>query len=213
MICRLVERLQRSQMADQIVIATTTNRQDDVLATACGGLNVSFYRGSEHDVLGRYAEAACEYLANTVVRITADCPLIDSGLVDSMIRSFHEAKVDYLSNSHPPTWPYGMAVEVFSAAVLAEASKNALDPVEREHVTPYIYRRPTRFTTLNIENSTDWSHYRWTVDTREDYELVRRLFETAFEVRPDFTFNDVLSIAHDHPDWLDINKHIEQVKV
>lgn len=210
MLTRLVQRLRRAQRADGIVIATTTNATDDPIVALCEELGVPCHRGSEHDVLSRYANAACLNGADVVVRITSDCPLIDPALVDQVIAVYEEGDSDYVSNMLPPTWPYGMAVEVFSAAALQQAHAEATQPAEREHVTPFIYWHPERYRLRNLASPVDLSQHRWTVDTPEDYELVRRLFEALIPTRPNFTQADVLAVLDHHPDWVAINQHIQQ---
>lgn len=142
MLVRLLERLRRVQRADGIVIATTTNASDDPIAALCAQQGVPCHRGSELDVLSRYADAARLHAADVVVRITSDCPLIDPALIDQLIAVYEEGDSDYVSNMLPPTWPYGMAVEVFSATALAQAHAEATQDAEREHVTPFIYWHP-----------------------------------------------------------------------
>ena len=210
MLARLIERLRRAQRGDAIVIATTTNSGDDAIADLCGRLGVICHRGSEHDVLARYADAARAVHATVVVRITSDCPLIDPALIDEAIARFEQGDVDYVSNMLPPTWPYGMAVEVFSAQALAEAHAEATQPAEREHVTPFLYVHPERFRLHNLASPTDLSGQRWTVDTLEDYELVKRLFDAVHPSHPDFTLADLLATMQAHPDWLAINQHVRQ---
>lgn len=210
MLTRLIERLRRVKRADAVVVATTINATDDPIAALCEQLGVPCHRGSELDVLSRYADAARLNDADVVVRITSDCPLIDPALVDRLIAAYLEGGCDYVSNMLPPTWPYGMAVEVFSATALREAHAEAAQASEREHVTPFIYWHPERYRLRNVESPTDLSAQRWTVDTAEDYELVRRLFETLHPTQPHFGLADVLTTMDAHPDWMRINQHIEQ---
>ncbi|WP_114970657.1 cytidylyltransferase domain-containing protein [Rhodoferax ferrireducens] len=210
MFTRLVQRLRRVRRADGIVIATTTNATDHPIAALCDTLGVPCHRGSEHDVLSRYADATRLHGADVVVRITADCPLIDAALIDEVIAVYAEGGSDYVSNMLPPTWPYGMAVEVFSAAALQQAHAEATQAAEREHVTPFIYWHPDRYRLRNVESPVDLSHHRWTVDTPEDYELVRRLFETLHPINPEFTLADILTLLDTHPDWMTLNQHVEQ---
>lgn len=210
MLTRLIERLRRVRRADGIVVATTTNTSDDPIAALCALLGVPCHRGSEHDVLSRYADAARLYGADVVVRITSDCPLIDPALIDQTIAAYDEGGSDYVSNMLPPTWPYGMAVEVFSAAALAQAHAEATQAAEREHVTPFLYWHQERYRLRNVASPVDLSHHRWTVDTPEDYALVSRLFEHLMPTRPTFTQADVLALLEQHPDWIGINQHIRQ---
>lgn len=210
MLTRLVERLRRVQRADKIVIATTTNATDEPIAALCDKLGVACHRGSELDVLSRYADAARLHGADVVVRITSDCPLIDPALIDQVIAVYEEGDSDCVSNMLPPTWPYGMAVEVFSATALAQAHAEATQPAEREHVTPFLYAHPERYRLRNVTSPVDLSQHRWTVDTPEDYELVHRLFEALYPARPHFTLTDILAVLDAHPDWIAINQHIRQ---
>lgn len=210
MLTRLIERLRRVQRVDGIVIATTTNATDDLIAALCDKLGVPCHRGSEHDVLSRYADAARLHGADLVVRITSDCPLIDPALIDQVIAVYAKGDSDYASNMLPPTWPYGMAVEVFGAAALQQAHTEATLPAEREHVTPFIYWHPERYRLRNVASPVDLSHHRWTVDTPEDYELVRRLFETLHPINPEFTQADILTLLDAHPDWMSLNQRVQQ---
>lgn len=210
MLTRLIERLRRVQRADGIVIATTTNATDDPIAALCDTLGMPCHRGSEHDVLSRYADAARLHGADAVMRITSDCPLIHPALIDQVIAVYAEGDSDYVSNMLHPTWPYGMAVEVFSAAALQQAHTEATQPAEREHVTPFIYWHPERYRLRNVESPVNLSHHRWTVDTPEDYELVRRLFETLHPINPEFTQADILTLLDAHPDWMTLNQHVQQ---
>lgn len=210
MLTRLIERLRRVRRADGIVVATTTNTSDDPIAMLCEQLGVPCHRGSEHDVLSRYADAARLHGADVVVRITSDCPLIDPALIDQTIAAYDEGGSDYVSNMLPPTWPYGMAVEVFSAAALAQAHAEATQAAEREHVTPFLYWHPERYRLRNVASPVDLSQHRWTVDTPEDYALVGRLFDHLMPTHPHFTQADVLALLDQHPDWIAINQHIQQ---
>ena len=210
-----IERLRRVRRADRIVVATTTNASDDPIAAFCAAEKIDCTRGSEHDVLSRYFEAATRFAAETVVRITSDCPLIDPSLIDLAIATYTEAngRYDYVSNMIEPTWPYGMAVEVFSARALAEAQAEAVDAAEREHVTPFIYWRPGRYQLKSLTMQPDLSAQRWTVDTPEDFELIRRILETLYPREPAFGMADVLSLLDKHPDWAEINRGVIQKSV
>ena len=210
MLVRLIERLGRVQRADGIVVATTTNPCDDAITAVCERLGVPFFRGSEHDVLSRYAKTARLHAANVVVRITSDCPLIDPDLVDQVIEAYEESNVDYVSNMLPPSWPLGMAVEVFSAPALEQAHAHARTAAEREHVTPFLYWHPERYRLRNIASPVDLSQHRWTVDTPEDHQLVSLLFDHLYHRMPNFTLADVLTVFETHPEWIAINQHVAQ---
>lgn len=210
MLACLLERLRRVSLADRIIIATTTNATDDVIARFCEDNGVDCYRGSEHDVLSRYAEAARLYGADTVVRVTSDCPLLDPALVDRVISVYRESGADYASNMIEPTCPYGMAVEVFSNVVLQQAQGESADAAEREHVTPFIYWRPERYTLKSVTLDRDLSDHRWTVDTPEDYELIKLIYTEVYPKKSEFDMEDVLAVMDSHPEWKLINQHVEQ---
>lgn len=212
MLACLLERLYRVSLADKVIVATTTNATDDVLIDFCQTHGVTYYRGPEHDVLARYAGAAEENSVDTIIRVTSDCPLLEPQLVEDVIAAFKQAKgnVDYVSNMIEPTYPYGMAVEVFSRDVLQQTYREAKDPAEREHVTPFIYWRPQRYRLKSIKQDRDLSHHRWTVDTPEDYRLVKLIYEAVYPSNPQFDTTDVLNILDQNPEWLLINRHIEQ---
>lgn len=199
-----MERLRRVKRAERIVVATTDQPADDAVERFCQKEKIACVRGSEHDVLARYHLAIERFPADVVVRITADCPLIDPAIVDEAIAAYEP---DYVSNMLETTYPYGMAVEVFSAQALREAHREAKDPAEREHVTPFIYRHPERYRLRSLTMAPNLSHHRWTVDTPEDFELVSRLLKT---LKPHFTLQDVLAVLDEHPDWCAINAHVEQ---
>ena len=199
-----IERLRRVKRAERIVVATTDQTADDAVERFCQKEKIACVRGSEHDVLARYHLAIERFPADVVVRITADCPLIDPAIVDEAIAAYEP---DYVSNMLDTTYPYGMAVEVFSAQALREAHREAKDPAEREHVTPFIYRHPERYRLRSLTMAPNLSHHRWTVDTPEDFELVSRLLKT---LKPHFTLQDVLAVLDEHPDWCAINAHVEQ---
>ena len=148
-----IERLQRAKLADGIVIATTSNDTDQPIVELCERLDVACFRGSEHDVLARYHDAATLHQANTVVRVTSDCPLIDPAVIDQLICFYleHVEEYDYVTNCLKRTYPRGMDVEVFSFRVLHEAFMEAVEQEEREHVTPFIYHHPERYRLANIE--------------------------------------------------------------
>jgi spore coat polysaccharide biosynthesis protein SpsF len=126
------------------------------------------------------------------------------------VEAFLASGCDYLSNMHPPSWPYGMAVEVMTRRALEEAATEAVDPAEREHVTPFLYWRPERYRLQSISRETDLSEHRWTVDTPEDFELVSRILHALHPVNPHFTLDEVLALLETHPDWREINRHIAQ---
>ncbi|WP_425058489.1 8-amino-3,8-dideoxy-manno-octulosonate cytidylyltransferase [Sporomusa carbonis] len=208
-----IERLKRTKKADDIVIATTVNAVDEPIVELCQRLNVLCYRGSEDDVLSRYYYAACEARADIVVRVTSDCPLIDSEVVDKVIDTFITCDgCDYVSNTLVRTYPRGMDTEVFSFVALEQAFKEATATPEREHVTPYIYNHPELFKLKNVVYITDQSRHRCTVDTSDDFRLIEKILLELYPDKPDFTVEDVLAVFDRHSDWYYINAHVEQKK-
>ena len=207
-----VEQLRRAKTLDAIVVATTINDSDNPIVAFCEAEGLPCVRGSEHDVLSRYHQALTQWPAENIVRITSDCPLLDPAVVDAAVRRFESlaGQCDYLSNMIAPTYPYGMAVEVMTSAALRQAQAEATEAAEREHVTPFIYWHPERFRVHSMTLAEDLSHYRWTVDTPEDFELVSRIIETLAPQHPSFSMSDILNLLDSHPDWLAINQHIVQ---
>ncbi|HYH04679.1 MAG TPA: glycosyltransferase family protein [Bacillota bacterium] len=208
-----LERLQRVKFVDKIVIATTDHGAEQPIVDLCRSLGVDYFRGSESDVLARYYEAATEFGAETVVRITSDCPLIDPAVVDRVIE-FHlknRDKYDYVSNTFPKlTYPRGMDTEVFSYQTLQEAYQEAVDQPEREHVTIFIKRRPERYRIKNLPYHIDVSGFRWTVDTPEDFELIERIITELYPGKPDFTLENCLKLMIKYPEWAGINGEVQQ---
>ena len=208
----LINRLKRVKCADQIVIATTVNESEDIIVDLCKKLDISYFRGSEEDVLGRYYETAVKYEGDVIIRITSDCPVIDPDVVDYLIDFYMKnlKKYDYVTNTLKRTYPRGMDVEIFSFSILKEAYERAKREEEREHVTTFIRNRSTQYRLHNIKHSSDFSHYRLTVDTSEDLELIRRIFESLYVENPEFTMKDILSKMAANSEWEYINAHIHQ---
>lgn len=207
-----IDRVERVDFPHELVIATTLGSADDPLASFCKKKGVACYRGSENDVLARTAEAAATCSAEAVVRLTGDCPLTDPKILDHVVGRFLEraGRVDYVSNVLRRTYPRGLDCEVFTRSALESAHKFAALPAEREHVTLYIYSRPERFRLMGVENAVDESLHRWTVDTAEDLELVRRILTELYPADPKFEMNDVLKLLAVHPDWASVNRAIQQ---
>ncbi len=206
-------RLCRSKKIDEIIIATTTLAEDDLIESFCKHYNISYYRGSSNDVLSRYYEAAKKFNTETIIRVTADCPVIDPTIIDHMINSYRTEQVDYMSNGMKRTFPRGLDAEIFSFKILELAHKQAILDYEREHVTPYIYNHPEIFSLKSFINIEDLSFYRWTVDTAEDFELLKFIYESLFHKKEIFLLDDILDLFKENPEMLKINRHIEQKKL
>lgn len=206
MIHVLLERLATAKRVDQIVLATSDDSCNIILAEGVRKLGITVVQGSENDVLDRYYKAAKQVDADVVVRITGDCPLIDAKIVDDVIDLYWKQDVDYATNTNPPSYPDGLDVEVFSYASLERAWKEAHEPFQREHVTPFI-RESKFFKHTNLTNAIDESSERWTVDEPEDFGVIRKIFE-HFYPRFDFSWGEVLSLRDRHPEWFTGNRHL-----
>ncbi len=211
MLAYQLQSLRRVAGVDGLVVATTVNASDDPIVALCESESVASTRGSELDVLSRYQEAASQFEATTVVRLTSDCPMLDPRVVeDALHLYFSGAKYDYVSNMLEPTYPQGMAVEVVSSDALRMADLEARDPAEREHVTPFIYWRPERFRLGSLRMEPNLTRHRWTVDTPEDFDLVSRMIGLLGADFSTYKLQDALHVLGEHPEWENINSHIRQ---
>jgi spore coat polysaccharide biosynthesis protein SpsF len=211
MLERQIERLRRATTPDAIVIATTTGRGDAPIVALATALGVPVYRGPEDDVLARYAGAAEAHRADVVVRVTADCPLIDPVVLDRCVRRLLDApELDYVSNALPRTYPRGLDVEALTRAALDAAHREASEGADREHVTRYVWRRPQRFRIAGVTDDADHSHLRWTVDAPEDLEVVRAVYAALYGADPEFGYADALRHAREHPAVHAANAHVAQ---
>ena len=210
MLSRVVRRVKRTSMLNEIVVATSDNAADDVIENECEKLNVPVFRGNESDVLDRYYQASLFHKAEVVVRITSDCPLIEPTIIDKVIAAFlNSSNVDYASNTLVRTYPRGLDTEVFTASALASASREAIKPYHRAHVTPYIYENPNFFKLLSVTSSSDYSCYRWTVDTAEDFQFIQRVYE-ILSYKETFDWCDVLKLCERDPSLIELNRSIKQ---
>ncbi len=206
MLARVVRRAGRAARIDEVVVATSVASGDDPIVGECERLGVACVRGSEQDVLARYHQAAETCRADVLVRITADCPLIDPGVSDRVIAAFLEERPDYASNILRRTYPRGLDTEVMPRVTLTRAFGEASELYQRTHVTPYIYQHPERFRLLAVTGSTDRSGHRWTVDSPEDLELIRAIYQRMGG--DDFGWEDVLHLLADAPRLSDLNRHV-----
>ncbi len=206
---RVVGRLRRAKLIDGIVVATSASRLDEPIIAESKRLEVASFRGSESDVLDRYYQAGCAFAAHIVVRITSDCPLIDPDLVDETIGKLRDQTADYASNATQQTYPRGLDVEVFTMTALKSAWRNARQPYEREHVTPYLYEHPEVFRLVSLVGTTDYSQYRWTLDTPEDLQLLRAVYDRLGS-QDDFNWRDVIALMEREPHLADLNCKVRQ---
>lgn len=207
MLARMLERVEQAKKLDAFVLATTDKPEDDATAILAASAGVRVCRGSESDVLDRFYTAAKDAEAETVVRMTGDCPLMDPEVIDLVVTHFEDAKgaIDYCGT--PSNYPEGLDIEVFTFAALEEAVREAKLPSEREHVTPYIKNHPERFTCDTWrEGEQDNSAMHWSVDTQADFDFVTKVYEQLYSANPCFTKDDVLALLAQRPELLEINK-------
>lgn len=202
----LLARLARAAQIDEVMVATSVDARNQPLFDHVTALGFKCYRGSENDVLDRYARAARIAKADVVVRITGDCPLVDPALVDEAILLFKASNVDYLSNVCPPTFPDGLDIEVFTAQALEKAAREATQPFDREHVTPYL-RTNSQFRRAGLQHDQDLSGLRWTVDEPADYEVMSKVF-AHFSPNIHFSWSQVLQLQRSQPEIFHINKSL-----
>jgi len=227
MLTRVFTRTSRAKTLDEVIFATTTDASDDPVAEYCDFSGIPFTRGSLFDVLDRYYQAASQVKADVVVRITADCPVIDPALIDDVVNTLLEGEYDFVCNRLPPPWhrtyPIGLDIEACTFKVLEQAWKKAKEPQHREHVMPYFYEgvelitdnrslqtglSPRGYTVALLHHTTDFGDYRWTVDTPEDLEFMRQVY-AHFDGRDDFSWKEVLDLVHNNPELAKINAGVK----
>ena len=214
----VVTRGSRAKLIDRVMLATTTDPGDDPIAEWCESHQIPCFRGNVYDVLDRYYQAAKTIKADLIVRVTADCPLIDPDVLDDTIRYYLENHADFGANRLPPPWhrtfPIGLDTEVVSFEMLEKAWNEATELFEREHVMPWFYDTEGRCKIALLNHDPDYGMHRWTVDTPEDYEMMKKIFENLLD--PEFaSWLDVLKLIETHPDFetINANSHAKQVDV
>jgi len=237
MLVRVVERTRRARSLRRVIVATTTDPSDDPVAALCAERGYDCYRGSLFDVLERYYQAAKTYCAERVVRITADCPVMDAEVIDAAVTALRFGGVDFAASRFPPPWgrtyPIGLDVEVCTFAALERAWREAGQPHQREHVMPYLYeemqpagkpfphpdfplvhatltpwRSPRGFSILRMDHDPDYGQYRWTVDTPADLVALRRIYAN-FGNRDDFSWRNVAALYRARPELAKINAAVQ----
>jgi spore coat polysaccharide biosynthesis protein SpsF len=207
---RQAERVLAASRCGQVVIATTTERNDDPIERICRQEGLECYRGHAQDLLDRHYQAGLSYGADTVIKIPSDCPLIDPVLIDEVIGYYLDSagEYDFVSNLHPATFPDGNDVEIIRWPALEEAWREAVRPLEREHTTPFIWERPGRFRIGNLcmAGGADYSMtHRFTIDYAEDYQFIRKVYEELYPVNPLFSVGDILGLLDRRPEIYAIN--------
>jgi len=227
MLQRVFIRTSRAATVTETIFATTTDPSDDPVAEYCDFSGIPFRRGSLYDVLDRYYQTARRAKADFVVRITADCPIMDPALIDDVVNTLLEDQYDFVCNRLPPPWhrtyPIGLDVEACTFKVLEKAWQEAREPQHREHAMPYFYEgveltrqsrtletgvSPRGYNIALLHHTTDFGDYRWTVDTPEDLEFMRQIYN-RFEGRDDFTWKEVLELVHSEPGLMKLNSGVQ----
>lgn len=207
---KMIRRVKQSKLSGDIVVATTSESQDDIIVDLCKANEILCFRGDSNDLLDRHYQAALEYKADAVVKIPSDCPLIDPRIIDEVLQYYisHSDEFDFVSNLHPASWPDGNDVEVMSFRALEKAWKKAERQLEREHTTPYIWENKDQFRIGEVIWNTglDYStSHRWTLDYPEDYEFIKRVYEELYPQNPEFTLEDILDLLKKKPEIATIN--------
>ena len=230
MLQRVFLRTSRATTVTETIFATTTDPSDDPVAQYCDFSGIPVTRGDLYDVLDRYYQTARQAKADVVVRVTADCPIIDPALIDAVVKTLlgtGEWRFDFAANRLPPpfyrTYPIGLDVEVCTFAALEKAWKESTETFQREHVMPYLYEgvelrtinrqlqtgiSPRGFIIALLHHTTDFGNYRWTVDTAEDLEFIRQVYG-RFDGRDDFTWKEVLDLVHNKPELMQMNARVK----
>lgn len=193
MLLRQIERIRRSRNIDQLIVATSGDKSDDLIEQMCQENGISCFRGSLEDVLERFYQIAIQYHPEHIVRLTGDCPLIDPEVIDLVIESHCQGNYDYTSNTLEPTYPDGLDVEIFRYGVLRQIWEKANTTAQREHVTLYIHQQPGAFRLGSVKNDIDLSHLRWTVDEIEDFVVIEEIYKHLYYSNAGFTTGDVLN--------------------
>lgn len=208
----VVERIKQAKNIDEIIIATTDLKKDSIIEEEANRLGVKVYRGDESDVLSRYYWAATDNSINTIIRVTSDCPLIDPKVLDDIIQYYKTSNCDIVSNAGKSnssrTFPRGMDTEVFSYSKLKVAFNTANQSYEREHVTPYLYENSEAV--HFYKNDVDYSEYRLTLDTEDDFKLISKVYEYLYYGKHDFYLEEIIELLANNPELVAINKDIEQ---
>jgi len=207
-----IERLRWSKHITDVIVATTTNATDDPVIELCDKLNVKYFRGSEENVLQRVLDTMRHHNTDIIVEITGDCPLIDYQVVDEVIEYYLNNQYDYVSNVMERTYPRGLDTQVFSKDVLEKVNSLTSHPMDREHVSIYIYKHPQTFSCSGIKLPANLAHpeYRWTLDTQDDYKFIKTVFEQLYPTNPKFSYKDIYQLIQKMPELLEINKAIQQ---
>lgn len=207
MLSYMLERVLAAKNIDRVVVATSVEPSDNPIVEFCQGEKITCYRGSLDDVLDRYYQTALKLKCDIVVRLTADCPLIDPMVIDTVIDIYQSNNYDFVANTVPPggTFPEGMDVEVFSFELLERAWREARKPSEREHVTFYFWKNPQLLSIYRYDLPENFSKYRLTVDYYEDFEVFSCLITELYPQNHLFSLRDIINFLDTHPEIIKKN--------
>lgn len=194
----LLKRLGSSRTIDQVIVATSSSQQDDVLADHLKSLGVSYFRGAENDVLSRFVEVSVQYQPDVIVRITGDCPFVDAQVVDSIVRSLTNEKVDYCSNIEPPSFPHGLDAEAFTADLLNWTKNHHDSKSATEHVTT-LMRQANSVKKLNLNSGGEYEHIRVTLDNPEDLIVIQNVASRVSNLL-DFSWTEIANLYETNPE-------------
>jgi spore coat polysaccharide biosynthesis protein SpsF len=206
----VIRRIRYSKNLGDTIVATVDSIDSTPVIELCNKLDVKTFAGSEYNVLERYYEASKKYDAQIILRITADCPLVDPDVIDLMIERFLASDCDYLSNTMVRTYPRGLDVEIFTFTALEKAFNEATKDYEKEHVTPYIIKHPDIFKLESFINKDDYSMFRLTVDTIEDFNLIIEIYNRLYKENEIFKLSEIIDLLQSNPELLLINYHVSQ---
>lgn len=210
LIWHIVDRINKSKYIQEIVVATTTNTNDNEIEKWCKENNTKVFRWDEDDVLSRYYHAAVASKATTIVRITADDPFKDPEIIDKVIEIYQNNNLDFAYNNKPPTFPEGLDTEIFSFGALEKAFIESKDVFEREHVTQYFYRNPDKFKQMNWKNDIDLSYCRRTIDTDDDLTMAREVYENLYKEWKIFLMKDIIKLLKEKPNIATLNAKVKR---
>ena len=210
LLARMVERAKAAKLANQVIVATSTESSDDGLVALGREFGFHVFRGALNDLLDRHYQAALACQADVVLKIPSDCPLIDPAIIDKVISFYlsNAHQYDFVSNLHPATYPDGNDVEIMPFSVLKSAWENATRPLEREHTTPYIWENQQMFRVGNVtwECGLDYSmSHRWTIDYPADYEFINEVYKALYSDHAIFDIDDILNLLQRQPALMHIN--------
>jgi spore coat polysaccharide biosynthesis protein SpsF (cytidylyltransferase family) len=206
----LINQLKHSKLIEKIILATTTNKEDDLIVEFAKKNQIEFFRGNESDVLDRYYQCAKNFSSKNILRITSDNPLVDPTIIDDLIINYQKISCDYASNNLVRTYPLGLDAEIFSFHTLEKTWKNAILPSDREHVSPYMKKNSNIFKQFNLRNKIKVPLLRLTIDRKEDLELFRIVIFKIPE-RP-ILMDNILELYNNEPKLFEINSHIDSLE-